>query len=306
MLVVDGKIETDKLADIDKKVEAMVMEHFAYEEKDPVKMQEYANQVRKSLLEATIDTNKLEEELLESEKKVQNDRLITESIKHEREIQQSEMDEYNGDIFNVTNFKRYEAKQHLYDQINREDPASKMHEYKRDANDLKDKVISLSEMRRMDKNMAFDQTLQSVSNRKVPKEELVEVGKHIASDEERKIYDSFLNGSNGQVDLIELMEQMPKTMRGYLENGKFDIEATLDGIGKKADTLHHISDTMFHKGNTFQEAILQAEDNKRKFIQTEQIEEATSTVKKSEIDTELKAIRTERTQEKDNNLEERA
>lgn len=274
-------IEKEKLSEIEEKVNFEVNGQLwgSIEEKE-----KYRSTLKKQLLEQAIEETKLESELLESDKKVQSSRLVSESLRHEREIQQSEIDEYNDWMVQAD---RIWAKRDIYYEADKVNPEGIMDEFKDEANDLKKEIEDLSEQRRDDKNNVF--------NRMLGQQDIVEIGKHIANEEERKIFDSFLNGSNGQIDLADFMRQMPETMKGYLEAGNYHINATLDGINRKADTIHHISDNMFHDGNTF----------KRTILETEEIEQAIMNVRKSEIDTELQAIRTEKTQEKDNSIEER-
>lgn len=297
-------MEKDKLETINEKVEKMVWEKSTWEHMTPEEVEEYRSNLKKKLLEEEREVAKAESEFLEVEKKSQNSRLQTDLTRQQRlavdidmQRKESEFDEYEWNSID----RKY-AKGALYRDARSVNPEWIMDSYKWDADRTIDKIEDMSEKRREDKNSAF-RALQN--KRMIGAQELSEVEKHIANEEERKAFDSFVNGSNGQVDLLDLMKQIPETMKGYLEAGNYHINATLDGINKKVDTFHHVSDTMFHDGNTYQQTISEAEENKRRVIETSAIEEATKNVRKPEIDTELSAIRTERTQEKDNSIEER-
>ena len=191
-----------------------------------------------------------------------------------------------------------------YNQLKFNNPDFKMGWYGMKGDMAIDKIAYMSERRREDKNKAFESLLQHDGT--IGREGLLKVEKYIANEDERKAFDSFLNGSNGQIDLLEFMKQMPETIKGYLEAGNYEINAVIDAAGRTAETTKTVTDSIFTDGNTYQNTFKQLEELKGS-IGISEIENATKDARLPEIDTETKTVKAVATNtlDKNNTMEER-
>ncbi len=261
----------------------------------------YRHKRKMELLKEQEAEAELENKVLENEAISKASEQQVQAMNIDMERNQKDLQEYTD--FWGTEWFRRNAKESLYEENYRLDPDRKLEEYRNDANKLIEEVEKMSEERRKDKNNAFETAMDT--NRVLNKEELKRIEQYAANDKEAKIFKDYLDSNNGQIKLTDLLRMAPETMKSYLEAGNYHINATLNGIDKKANVLHDISDTMFHDGNTYQNTIQEANENKRRIIEIKEIEKATAGVRTSNINMETQAIRNEKTHERDSGIEER-